>query len=139
MKKRLALITGLAAVFILSGCSTGKICCSCDLKEGSRETMIHVVATIKVKPGQRAELIKHFKANVPNVLAEDGCIEYSLTVDTESGIGIQLEDENTVTVVEKWESVDALQAHLAAPHMKKYKEDTKDLTEGLELKVLKDA
>ena len=101
--------------------------------------MIHVLATIHVKPGKRPELIEIFKKNIPHVLAEDGCIQYALTVDTASGIEIQKKNKNTVTVIEKWESAEALQAHLAAPHMKQYSKDTEGLTEGLELKVLEDA
>ena len=101
--------------------------------------MIHVIASIKVKPGKRAELIEIFKNNVPNVLAEEGCVEYAPAVDTESGIPIQAKDEHVVTVIEKWETLEALHAHLVAPHMEQYKKDTADLTEGLTLSVLEDA
>ena len=101
--------------------------------------MIHVIAFIKVKPGQRDALIEIFNKNVPNVLAEDGCIQYTLTVDTDSGIGIQAKDGNILTVIEKWESREALQAHLAAPHMDQYRKDTEGMTDGLDLRVLEDA
>lgn len=101
--------------------------------------MIHVIAFIKVKPARRDALIDAFKKNVPNVLAEDGCIQYTLTVDAESGIDIQQEDENIVTAIEKWESAAALRAHLASPHMMQYKKDTEGMTEGVELRVLEDA
>lgn len=107
--------------------------------EGNNDDMVHVIAFIKVKPGQRDALIEIFNKNVPNVLAEDGCIQYTLTVDTESGIGIQQKDENIVTVIEKWESTAALQAHLEAPHMDQYRKDTEGMTEGVELRVLEDA
>lgn len=101
--------------------------------------MIHVVATITVKPGKRAAFVELFKNNVPNVLAEEGCVQYAPAVDTESGIDIQSKDEHTVTVIEKWETVEALHAHLAAPHMVTFREATADLTEGLDLRVLEDA
>ena len=39
--------------------------------------MIHVVATIKIKKGKRDEFIEHLRANVPNVIGEKGCLEYS--------------------------------------------------------------
>lgn len=106
--------------------------------ERSNPNMVHVIAFIKVKPGKREELIKIFNENVPNVLAEDGCIQYTLTVDTDSGIDIQMKDDNIVTVIEKWESIEALHAHLAAPHMEQYRKDTEEMTEGVELKVLQD-
>ena len=41
--------------------------------------MIHVVAIITTLPGKRAEVLTAFLANVPAVLAEDGCIEYTAT------------------------------------------------------------
>ena len=98
--------------------------------------MIIVLASIKVKPGSCAEFIEIFKANVPNVLAEDGCIEYAPTVDIETALPPQQLDENIVTIVEKWDSVEALKAHLVAPHMLSYKEQVKDIVLDLGLKVL---
>lgn len=38
--------------------------------------MIHVVAIITAKPGQREAVLEAFRANVPAVQAEAGCIEY---------------------------------------------------------------
>ena len=101
--------------------------------------MIHVIASIGVKPGKRAEFIEQFKNNVPNVLAEKGCIEYVPTVDADSGIKAQWQDETVVTIIEKWETLDALHAHLEAPHMVAFKENTADLTEDVSLTVLKNA
>jgi quinol monooxygenase YgiN len=101
--------------------------------------MIHVIASIGVKPGKRAEFIEIFKANVPAVLAENGCIEYIPAVDADSGIEAQWLDETVVTVIEKWETLDALHTHLAAPHMEKFREDTASLVEDLSLTVLEDA
>jgi len=101
--------------------------------------MIHVIANIDVKPGQRDAFLDIFRANVPAVRAEDGCIAYTPTVDLDSGIPVQVVRENVVTVVEAWESLDALRAHLAAPHMKAYKEATKDMTVGVTLQVTEPA
>jgi quinol monooxygenase YgiN len=101
--------------------------------------MIIVLASIKVKPGTRASFIEIFNANIPNVLAEDGCIEYAPTVDIATGLPPQQLDENIVTIVEKWASVEALQAHLVAPHMLSYKEQVKDIVLDVGLKVLQPA
>jgi len=99
--------------------------------------MIHVIATISVKPGCNAQFVKIFKQNVPNVLAEDGCIRYEPTTDADSGLPVQVGPRgNVVTIVEAWESLDHLFAHLKAPHMLAYKERTKDLTDGVSLQVL---
>ena len=47
--------------------------------------MIHVVAIITTNPGQRETVLQAFRANVPAVHAEDGCIEYGATVDADAG------------------------------------------------------
>ena len=44
--------------------------------------------------------------------------------------------ENTVTIVEKWESLPALQVHLQAPHMATYRERVKDYVSSVSLQVL---
>jgi len=102
--------------------------------------MIHVIASIEVKPGSRDAFLKEFKALVPTVKAEKGCIDYGPTVDVQPGLPRQVSyRENTVTIVEKWESLDALKAHLAAPHMTTYRESVKDLVAGVTLQVLETA
>lgn len=101
--------------------------------------MISVIASIKVKPGRMTELLKALKANVPNVLAEDGCVEYSPAVDIKADLPPQVLDENMVVIIEKWESLAALKTHLQAPHMKDYKAKTADMVENVSLKVLQDA
>jgi quinol monooxygenase YgiN len=101
--------------------------------------MIVVLASITVKPGKRDDFLKIFKANVSSVKAEKGCIEYFPTVDADTGLPPQVKDENVVTIIERWESVDALRAHLTTPHMLAYREKTKDVVEGLSIKVLQEA
>ena len=99
--------------------------------------MIHVIATIQVHPGQRAAFLKEFHQLVPLVRAEQGCLEYGPTIDVASGIAAQPPVRNdVVVVVEKWESLPALEAHLAAPHMLAYREKVKDLVTSVELRVL---
>ena len=101
--------------------------------------MISVIASIALKPGTRAQFVEIFNANVPAVLAEQGCIEYFPAIDVESGLDAQSKDENMVTVIEKWESVEALHAHLEAPHMLQFRQDAGDMIEGLTLKILEKA
>ncbi|HVU86977.1 MAG TPA: putative quinol monooxygenase [Pirellulales bacterium] len=102
--------------------------------------MIHVIASIRVAAGRRAEFLKEFHALVPAVKAEAGCIDYGPTVDVASGIPVQgaLRDD-VVTVVERWKDLDALKAHLVAPHMQTYREKVKGLVLGMELQVLEPA
>ena len=101
--------------------------------------MINVLASISVKEGKRADFIAAFKDNLAAVRAEEGCIEYFPAVDINADLPPQQLDENEVTVIEKWASLEALRAHLSAPHMLAYKEKVKDIVEGVSLKVLQEA
>lgn len=98
--------------------------------------MISVIASIHVKPEMLADFLTIFKANVANVRAEKGCIEYFPALDLESGLPPQRLDAHVVTVIEKWEDLAALKAHISAPHMLAYKEKTKHMVTDLTLKVL---
>ena len=90
--------------------------------------MVHVIAVITAKPGQREAVLTHFRANVPAVRAEKGCIEYGAAVDADPALPIQAKyGPDTFVVVEKWESMDALKAHGAAPHMAAYAAKTREL------------
>jgi quinol monooxygenase YgiN len=99
--------------------------------------MIHVIATIELNAGKRELFLEAFQANVPLVLAEDGCIEYGPTVDAATDISAQLpQRENVVTVVEKWRDLPALKAHLVAPHMLTYRTRVKDFVQRVSLQIL---
>jgi quinol monooxygenase YgiN len=101
--------------------------------------MINVIASVHVKEGLLLDFIELFKSNVPNVLAEKGCIEYTPMIDIPTGLPTQELNNNVVTVIEKWDSLDDLQAHLSAPHMIEFRKKEKDLVDRVSLKVLKEA
>lgn len=86
--------------------------------------VIHVLAIITTKPGKRDEVLAHFRANVPAVKAEQGCIEYGAAVDADGPFAKFGAD--TFVVIEKWESPEALKAHAAAPHMAAYAAKTRE-------------
>ena len=89
--------------------------------------MIHVLAIITAKPGQREHILTAFRANMPAVHAEQGCIEYGPTIDAEGMGGFQTKfGPDTFVVIEKWESKAALAAHAASPHMAAYGAKTKE-------------
>src|SRR3954462_376097 len=99
--------------------------------------MIHVVAVITAKPGKREEILKNFRANVPAVRAENGCIEYGAAVDAENALPFQTKwGPETFLVIEKWESMDALKAHAVAPHMAAYGAKTKELIASRVIHIL---
>ncbi len=101
--------------------------------------MIHVIASVQVKKGKKQEFIKLFKGIVPKVKKEKGCIDYFPAIDIKTGLPPQEMDENAVTIIERWESVGDLMAHLAAPHMAEHMEKEKDLVEKASIKILQEA
>jgi quinol monooxygenase YgiN len=102
--------------------------------------MIHVIAIITAKPGKRDEILRHFRANVPEVRAEQGCIEYNAAVDAENALKFQTKwGPDTFLVIEKWQSMEALQAHAAAPHMAAYGAKTKELIASRVIHILSPA
>jgi len=102
--------------------------------------MIHVIAVITAKPGQRARILEAFRANVPAVRAEKGCIEYGAALDADPALPFQTRfGADTFVVVEKWESMDALKAHAAAPHMAAYGAKTKELVASRVIHILSPA
>ena len=99
--------------------------------------MIHVIAVITARPGKRAEILAAFRANVPAVHAEQGCIEYGAAVDADPALPIQKKwGEDTFLVIEKWETLEALKAHAAAPHMAAYAAKTRDLIASRVIHIL---
>jgi len=101
--------------------------------------MINVIASIKVKEGLRDDYIEIFKSNIPAVLEEEGCIRYAPAVDIDTGIAVQELDPNVVTVIEKWNTLEDLRAHLEDPHMLAFRERVKGMIEDVSLKILKNA
>ena len=99
--------------------------------------MIHVLAMITAKPGRRDALLAIFQANVPAVRAEEGCIEYGAAVDTDVlGRFQAVLGSDSLVVIEKWASADALKAHAASPHMAAYAAKTKDMIASRAIHVL---
>ena len=99
--------------------------------------MIHVLAIVTAKPGQREAILAAFRANMPAVRAETGCIEYGPAVDADGVGGIQTKvGPDTFVVIEKWASIEALKAHAAAPHMAAYAAKTRELIASRVIHVL---
>ena len=102
--------------------------------------MIHVIAILTAKPGQRDALLSAFRANMPAVHAEQGCIEYGPALDAEGFRSIQTKfGPDTFVVLEKWADAAALKAHGAAPHMVAYGQRTKDLIASRVIHILSPA
>ena len=110
--------------------------------------MIHVVATIANPVRDRrwktatatTASIEVFRWLTPIVRAEVGCIEYQATIDVPTTIAVQEGPRaDVVTVIEKWDSVEALYAHGTAPHMTEYRTKVKDFVVSVKLQVTEPA
>lgn len=102
--------------------------------------MIHVIAIITTKPGKREEVLNHFRANMPAVHAEKGCVEYQPVIDAEDFGPMQAKaGPDTFVVIEKWATADDLKAHAAAPHMAAYAGKVKDMLAGRTIHIFKNA
>jgi quinol monooxygenase YgiN len=102
--------------------------------------MICVIATIEVAAGRRDDFLAAFRQLVPKVKAETGCLEYGPMIDLPTSIAGQPPARgDVVTVVEKWESIETLEAHLMAPHMLQFRKTTEGMRAGIALRVLQPA
>ncbi|MEZ5856655.1 MAG: putative quinol monooxygenase [Hyphomicrobiaceae bacterium] len=102
--------------------------------------MIHVVAIITAKPGMRDKVLAEFRANMPAVHAEKGCIEYGPATDADGFGAMQTAfGADTFVVIEKWATADDLKAHGAAPHMKAYAGKVKDMLANRVIHILQPA
>jgi quinol monooxygenase YgiN len=98
--------------------------------------MIHVLAIITTHPGQRAAVLEQFRANVPAVLAEPGCIEYAPAIDLEGAPSyVAALGPDSFAVIEKWQDA----AALAAQHMRAYGAKVKDMLASRVIHVLSPA
>ena len=99
--------------------------------------MIYVIATVELAEGKRAAYLREFNRVVSLVRSEEGCLEYGLAVDVPSGLPIQKQvDKDAIPIMERWTDIDALKAHLAAPHTQAYLEATKDCVKQVDIRVL---
>lgn len=99
--------------------------------------MIHVLAIITAKPGMRGQVLEAFRANMPAVHAEKGCVEYGPAIDADGMGKIQTPlGPDTFVVIEKWKTADDLKAHAQAPHMAAYAAKVKDMLANRVIHVL---
>lgn len=74
-----------------------------------------------IKKGKMDEFLVECRKIRPLVLAEKGCLMYDYTREITSG-SVRQEPLNIdrITLYEKWESIEALNLHSDAPHMKEF-------------------
>ncbi len=84
--------------------------------------MLTVVAEIIARPGCEERLREELLRCVEPTRAEEGCIQYDLHVSTER--------PGHFLFFENWVSREALDRHLATPHLRRLSELLPELAEG---------
>ncbi len=86
---------------------------------------IQVLVLIEAKAGQREAVLEAFNRNAVTVRTEAGCLDYQAFVDAPGfRAPIAAFGPDTIVVLERWESIDDLNAHAKAPHTKSYRTET---------------
>lgn len=99
--------------------------------------MIHVLASIELNEGHRDNFLKEFAQVAIPVRQESGCIEYGAAIDAMTDLAQQQKlGGDAVLIVEKWESLNHLKAHLVAEHMIEYRVKIKPFVKSVRLQVL---
>ena len=89
---------------------------------GGQDDGVYVLCRFDLKPdADIADYAAKTLAVVSTVRAEDGCRMYTLLKDAATDWDKPMRfGERTMWMLEKWDSVDALKAHLDTPHMKAF-------------------
>ena len=90
-------------------------------------SFIVVLPKITQKKGCIDTIVEISKDLIEATLSEEGNIDYQL---------LQSTDNDTLTFVEKWESPEALQKHMASPHFQSFGGESADFVENMEIQVL---
>ncbi len=88
----------------------------------NRDDGVYVLCRFDLKPDTDiAAYAAKTLAVVPTVRREDGCRMYTLLKDADTDWDKPMRfGERTMWMLEQWDSIDALKAHLDTPHMKAF-------------------
>ena len=101
--------------------------------------MLTIIAEIQTHAGaeHRQAVLDAFQKIIPTVLAEDGCHGYAPLIDHLPAIAMQAQDENSIVILEKWQSTAHLEAHMQTAHMPQHFEAIKDHVADVKIRILK--
>ncbi len=94
--------------------------------------MVCVIARMEIKRGSLDKFLEILLANAKTVREEKGCLRYDVCRDLEIKDG----NDHFVTILEAWESEEALRAHQQTPHMQRYRENVRELRLSTSVQVL---
>ncbi|MHA3983893.1 putative quinol monooxygenase [Acinetobacter venetianus] len=100
--------------------------------------MLTIIAEIYTHEGaeHRQAVLDALRKIIPTVLAEDGCHSYEALIDHLPTIAMQTQAENSIVMLEQWESTAHLEAHMQTAHMLKHFEATKAHVANVKVRIL---
>ncbi len=100
--------------------------------------MLTIIAEVCTHPGahHRDAVLALFKSVMPTVLKEAGCHGYAPMLDADVNADFQSTDANCIVMIEKWEDMAALRAHMETPHMVAFHEQAGEHIAGIKVKIL---
>ena len=91
--------------------------------------MLKVVSRRTIKPENLEEVIEMYEEMIEETRKENGCISYEFFQD--------MNEPNTVAMIEEWEDQECFDAHSQTPHFKKIIPQVGDLQESSELRIFR--
>lgn len=88
---------------------------------------IVVLAKVYPKNGCKDSIIEISEELIEKTREEDGNIDYQLLMSS---------NDDILTFVEKWKTLDDLKKHMASPHFQAFGEETKDFVEKTDIQVI---
>ncbi|MFG6137431.1 putative quinol monooxygenase [Halomonas sp. B23F22_10] len=99
--------------------------------------MLWVIATITTAPGHDKDVLNALLDIAPTVRQEAGCQLYQPSQDHPEGpTAYAPPRRDTVTVIEAWDSRQALDDHMATPHMTRFSEATSEWVTHAEIRLI---
>ena len=98
--------------------------------------MIYVIVTSDIVPGSMEAFLDACRELRPQALAEAGCLGYEYTAEVQSTLGAQEPaDANRVTLIETWESVEALSGHATQAHTQAFGKKVSQIRQKMTIRV----
>jgi quinol monooxygenase YgiN len=100
--------------------------------------MLTIVAEIRVYQGglHKEKVMQAFKKIIPTVRKEPGCHTYELLVDADVEVNYQTKDADLILILEKWEGIEYLNAHIQTPHVQAYQLEVRDHVADVKIRIL---